>query len=202
MLSTFLNMLFIDLGCFAYWCFPCFLCRLHSRTTECPCMWCFPGGKYKKKVYPHKALFVFIGTTALRTKIRAGLRIRVCNIPLVIERIENIYFSRVQYVVMHVLCPFVHAVLLFKCLMNLTCKDFNLCLVYNKSLSDIGFSNFFHILSRSDQHTRTFKISNLSNRSQIRKAVLYYFLYKNYALLINDYILSSSNSNMIKTNPR
>jgi hypothetical protein len=33
------------LGCFAYWCFPCFMCKLHSRTNECLCTWCLPGGK-------------------------------------------------------------------------------------------------------------------------------------------------------------
>jgi hypothetical protein len=33
------------LGCFVYWCFPCFMCKLHSRTNECLCTWCLPGGK-------------------------------------------------------------------------------------------------------------------------------------------------------------
>jgi len=33
------------LGCTACFCAPCFLTNLHARTNECPCMWCFPGGK-------------------------------------------------------------------------------------------------------------------------------------------------------------
>ncbi|CAF0766329.1 unnamed protein product [Didymodactylos carnosus] len=49
-----------DLGtcCYAYWCTPCFLCKLHSRTNECLCTWCLLGGN-----------------TALRTKVRTGFRI-------------------------------------------------------------------------------------------------------------------------------
>jgi hypothetical protein len=65
----------MDSGCYVFWCFPCFMCRLHARTSECPCMWCCPGGKYQKKV-GLLLLLLFIANTALRTKIRTGFRIR------------------------------------------------------------------------------------------------------------------------------
>ncbi|CAF0817575.1 unnamed protein product [Rotaria sp. Silwood1] len=55
-----------DLGtcCFAYWCCPCFLCKLHARTNECLCTGCLPGAN-----------------SGLRTKIRTGFRIQgqVCG---------------------------------------------------------------------------------------------------------------------------
>ncbi len=65
----------MDSGCYAFWCFPCFMCRLHASTNECPCMCCCPGGKDYKKSLPSVVIISYIGNTALRTKIRTGFRI-------------------------------------------------------------------------------------------------------------------------------
>lgn len=45
-------------GCYACFCAPCFLSNLHARTSEYPCMWCFPGGKQKNKSDEMMNLFI------------------------------------------------------------------------------------------------------------------------------------------------
>ena len=69
-------------GCFAFWCFPCFMSKMQTRTNECPCTCCLLGGKlieFKKK---GKCVFLLdlLGNTGMRTKVRTGFRIRVSNI--------------------------------------------------------------------------------------------------------------------------
>ena len=77
---SFLSNTSLDVGCFAFWCFPCFMCRLHALANECPCMSCFPGSNYFIRVVFLLLLLLslsLLGDTALRTKLRTGFRIRV-----------------------------------------------------------------------------------------------------------------------------
>lgn len=72
-------MFFLSIGCFAYWCCPCFMCKLHARTNECLCTGCLPGCKFIEFKHLQKSnpLTFFLANTGLRTKIRTGFRIRV-----------------------------------------------------------------------------------------------------------------------------
>lgn len=95
-----------------------------------------------------------LANTGLRTKIRTGFRIRVCqqNEKQIdsISTFANFRISREAFAPTHVPCVFVRVVRPFKCTMNFSFKVFDLvskCFVStNRSLSFCSFATFFFSL--------------------------------------------------------
>lgn len=100
--------------CFAYWCFPFYVCSLFPRNSEnlCSC--------------------VFGGLVPLRTKIRTERAIQVSVFYYTLKICVYFYkneFQRDQFVTIGVLSFFYHFVLLFKWVKRLNIPN----LVFNKN---------------------------------------------------------------------